>query len=470
MRKSLLLTLALVFVLGIAGTAFAANPFVDVPAKHWAYDAVAKLAQAGIVDGYGDGTFKGDKTMTRYEMAQIVAKAMARSDKANAEQKAMIDKLSVEFSTELNNLGIRVAALEQKAAADRVNFTGMTYIRYQHDATTGVKIKQKMQGLLQINADAKINDDWNAGMQWEAYRDFRNDKGRQGTANTAYGAMGSYGANGQYDITRAFVSGTVAPGVKLTAGKFPDTLGTGIMYDDALTGGKLEFGNALKVKLMMAQGDSWTGANSKDQNGNLNGDSFISQYGKVSMVQFDYDLSKATHVLASFQQWKHTNDNTASGTFRSKDTMNVWDFGISSKLNADWRLFGNYLQTNADMNSSQWNANPASNLVATGNGADNKAWNVGVQYKQSDLNKPGSYDVTLMYENYQLTTTCGENSYWLSPGEKGYSLMINYVLAKNIKWRGVYYDAKAAGRTDSNTNLPNGGHDKFFRTQVAFYF
>ena len=69
MKKSIILTLALVFVLGIAGTAFAANPFVDVPAKHWAYDAVAKLAQAGIVDGYGDGTFKGDKTMTRYEMA-----------------------------------------------------------------------------------------------------------------------------------------------------------------------------------------------------------------------------------------------------------------------------------------------------------------------------------------------------------------------------------------------------------------
>ena len=110
MKKSLIVTLALVFVLGIAGTAFAANPFVDVPAKHWSYDAVAKLAQAGIVDGYGDGTFKGDKTMTRYEMATVVAKAMAKSDKADAEQKAAIDKLAAEYSAELSNLGVKVAA------------------------------------------------------------------------------------------------------------------------------------------------------------------------------------------------------------------------------------------------------------------------------------------------------------------------------------------------------------------------
>ncbi|MBC8016820.1 MAG: S-layer homology domain-containing protein, partial [Sporomusaceae bacterium] len=89
-----------------------ANPFTDVPAKHWAYDSVNKLAQAGIVDGYGDGTFKGDKTMTRYEMAQIVAKAMTKS--LNADQKATLDKLSKEFATELNSLGVKVDGLQKQ--------------------------------------------------------------------------------------------------------------------------------------------------------------------------------------------------------------------------------------------------------------------------------------------------------------------------------------------------------------------
>ena len=76
MKKSLVFAMAM--ALGVSATAFAANPFSDVPAGHWAYAAVAKLAAAGIVDGYPDGTYKGDRTMTRYEMAQIIAKALAK--------------------------------------------------------------------------------------------------------------------------------------------------------------------------------------------------------------------------------------------------------------------------------------------------------------------------------------------------------------------------------------------------------
>ena len=89
-----------------------ANPFTDVPAKHWSYDAVTKLSQAGIVDGYGDGTFKGDKTVTRYEMAQIVAKAMTKS--LNNDQKATVDKLSKEFATELNTMGVKVEGMQNQ--------------------------------------------------------------------------------------------------------------------------------------------------------------------------------------------------------------------------------------------------------------------------------------------------------------------------------------------------------------------
>ena len=76
MKKSLVLAMAM--ALGVTASAYAANPFSDVPAGHWAYDSVNKLAAAGIVDGYGNGTFGGDRLMTRYEMAQIVAKAMAK--------------------------------------------------------------------------------------------------------------------------------------------------------------------------------------------------------------------------------------------------------------------------------------------------------------------------------------------------------------------------------------------------------
>ena len=77
MKKSLVLAMAM--ALGVTASAYAANPFSDVPAGHWAYDSISKLAAAGVIEGYGDDTFRGDRLMTRFEMAQIVAKAMAKA-------------------------------------------------------------------------------------------------------------------------------------------------------------------------------------------------------------------------------------------------------------------------------------------------------------------------------------------------------------------------------------------------------
>jgi len=166
MKKNFVVVLALVFVLGIAGTAFAAaNPFVDVPAKHWAYEAVSKLAAAGIVDGYGDGTFRGDKTLTRYEMAQIVAKAMAKSDKANAQQKATIDKLAVEFAAELNNLGVRVAKLEKNQP--NVKFTGDYRTRYTVvEPEIGAGTGGAAQYRLRLDGVAKVDDKTTANFRF----------------------------------------------------------------------------------------------------------------------------------------------------------------------------------------------------------------------------------------------------------------------------------------------------------------
>ena len=162
MKKNLIVALALVFVLGIAGTAFAAaNPFVDVPAKHWAYDAVAKLAQAGILDGYGDGTYRGERLATRYELAQATAKAMARADKADAQMKAIIDKLAVEFAAELNNLGVRVAKLEKNASS--IKFWGDSRIRWQSNNGLALDIAGNVAGSrfdqrIRVYAKADLND------------------------------------------------------------------------------------------------------------------------------------------------------------------------------------------------------------------------------------------------------------------------------------------------------------------------
>ena len=114
-KKTLVSAITAALVVGAASTTFAAaNPFSDVPADSWAYDAVSTLAADGVIDGYPDGTYQGQNTMTRYEMAQIVARAMAKTDLEKAD-KALVDKLAAEFAEELDNLGVRVADLEKKS-------------------------------------------------------------------------------------------------------------------------------------------------------------------------------------------------------------------------------------------------------------------------------------------------------------------------------------------------------------------
>ena len=147
MKKSLVLAMAM--ALGVTASAYAANPFSDVPAGHWAYDSISKLAAAGVIEGYGDDTFRGDRLMTRYEMAQIVAKAMAKG--------ANVDKLAAEFADELDALGVRVAALEKKS--DNVKITGQFRYHYESYKQDGVKNhSSKLRS--RITFTGKVNDNW----------------------------------------------------------------------------------------------------------------------------------------------------------------------------------------------------------------------------------------------------------------------------------------------------------------------
>ena len=158
MKKSLVSALTTALVVGAASTTFAAaNPFSDVPSGHWAYDAVAQLAQDGVIDGYGDNTFQGDKNITRYEMAQMVAKAMAKSNtsKVSGADQALVEKLKAEFSDELNNLGVRVSALENKVG--NVKLTGDARIRYRYQ--DGSKENDNSWDYrVRLRANAQVND------------------------------------------------------------------------------------------------------------------------------------------------------------------------------------------------------------------------------------------------------------------------------------------------------------------------
>jgi len=123
-----------------------AGPFSDVPANSWAYKAVQELAAKGLVIGYGDSTFRGDRLATRYEMAMVVARMLDTYEKGqnaqdqkielNANDIATLMKLAEEFKSELASLNVRVAALEKKVALDTVNFTGDARFRFGSEKRT----------------------------------------------------------------------------------------------------------------------------------------------------------------------------------------------------------------------------------------------------------------------------------------------------------------------------------------------
>ncbi len=232
MKKSLVLAMAM--ALGVTASAYAANPFSDVPAGHWAYDAVNKLAAEGVVDGYPDGTYGGDKLMTRYEMAQIVAKEMAKG--------ANVDKLAAEFADELDSLGVRVANLEKKA--DNVKITGEVRASYR-DVDGDVN---GHEGLLRSRlwVNGQINEDWAYTGMFENNQDFTNETG-----------------DDKIDFARAYVEGRVG-GLDVVAGRYNEVTFTGNILDANMDMAKVSYGD--KIKVSAAAGKAYDSVEVDDTN------------------------------------------------------------------------------------------------------------------------------------------------------------------------------------------------------------
>jgi hypothetical protein len=117
--RNLIFALAALFVLALGVPAMAAM-FKDVPTDHWAYEAIDYLQQQGLVEGFPDGEFKGNRTFTRYEMAMVIARMyskledmMGGMDSSKLDEiQAQLDRLSNEFKDELAQLGVRLDKLE----------------------------------------------------------------------------------------------------------------------------------------------------------------------------------------------------------------------------------------------------------------------------------------------------------------------------------------------------------------------
>ena len=389
MKKSLVLAMAM--ALGVTASAYAANPFSDVPAGHWAYDAVNKLAAEGVVDGYPDGTYGGDKLMTRYEMAQIVAKAMAKG--------ANVDKLAAEFADELDSLGVRVANLEKKA--DNVKITGQIRASYRDGDSS--KTYGKLRTRLFING--AVNEDWTYTARLQNEQDY----------------MDNVGNDGDVKLNWAYVNGPIG-GLDVTAGRQNLKLHTGNVIDNEFDAIKVAYGKEVKLTGFAGKADS--------DELELDGD-------RAYIV----DLSSKIGVVDAYVTYYNLDNSDTEGKGLSAfEGQEIWNVGAALPLVKDLKLSAEWMYGTADEDDGMDNSGWVAGLAYKGAKASKVgSWGVWANY----------YDLpALTYMKSTLNTNMGEAAeQWqhdgVSDGYEGFEVGANVALAKNIVGAVRYFDLEA---------------------------
>ena len=464
MKKSLVLAMAM--ALGVTASAYAANPFSDVPAGHWAYDSISKLAAAGVIDGYGDGTFGGDKLMTRYEMAQIVAKAMAKG--------ASVERLAAEFADELDNLGVRVANLEKKA--DNVKITGEVRFRYVNQdgamykgllsdnnnelyGVWGNKSNHVADIRSRIWINGMINDDWTYTGMLQNVQNLNNNTGDENTS-----------------FQRAYVDGKLG-GMAVRAGRYNLVIADGNIYDTRADGLELSYGNKLKLKGFAGKAtDDITVVPFMINDGINTETGDITNGGKYWGLAVEGELAKGLKATAGYTQFKDMGTGSVAfdnGNFDKTDIDNgIWHAGLSYDM-GHFNLSAMYLK--GDLSADKLNDRSDGNInKAIDKYLDDDGFVIGLAYKGAKAEDAGSWGAWAKYYDQGAQTyvahTTDANTFGMT-GFKGFGVGANYTLAKNIVANVAYYNtesklAKALGVAD----YIDRSKDHRFWTDVTFTF
>lgn len=444
MKKTLVSALTTALVVGAASTTFAAaNPFADVPADHWAYDAVAQLVQDGIINGYGDGTYVGDQNMSRYEMAQIVAKAMAKSDAADNNNKALIDKLAAEFSDELANLGVRVADLEAKT--DNVKWQGMIRYDWTHhnfESNKGHSNAKDNYIKLRFEPSMTINENWtgHARIDYDVQKDETTG-----------------GNNGKAEVKKLWTEGQY--------GKFDVKLGRfnsfsnnshGLVMDTDVTGAEFTYAptEAWKVKATAGRVDNtdlWEGGPDSAAVGTDPGIQSATYWAaEVDYANGKWDAGVGYRNFGATKTLQDTN----------KDSFHVIDLGAGYAFDKNVKLTADYA----------WG--PGLSKSNEDDGMAKNAYNVQLSYKGANAADAGSWGAYVAYRSLAPFAAPGA-TYDLKGfacSAQGWEVGANYTFTKNIIATAKYFTGKdnvAAFGTPAQRG--GNGYNAVF-TRVDFLF
>ena len=405
--KKLLAVVGAACLLGSANVAgAAASPFSDVPQDSWAYDAVAQLAADGIVEGYGDGSFKGGRAITRYEMAQITAKAMAKNPAGT--DKALVDKLAAEFGSELKNLGVRVAELERNADNFRVD--GFFRLRDERHGKANKNVQDTTKAYIEAYTHAQVNEHWSSETKHKITSNMRSDSGSDGTVQTT-----NIFALGKYDnLTVKF-------------GKFDTVDGYAYTHEDPMRGVQVSFGKKLKAKLSLG----------RIANPNNRFDADV--YSGI----FTYPLGKRTNLYAGYYYLKP--QTTGFKAIRRED-YSLGNIGFDTLLGKNFRFIALYSRSNAE---STLNVNRTGFLLE-------------LDYKRMQVQHPGSFMIMLRHLRVNDTTAISSRYEAYCQGRAhGTEIGACYAPIKNVELGAKYFWGKDEITHKTKT---------FVRTEAKYFF
>ena len=442
---------ALVATMAVGATcAFAANPFVDVPSDSWAYKSVVELADAGIIQGVDGSYFQGERNITRYEAAEMVAKAMAHMDKASVEQRALINKLADEYADELNNLGVRVSNLENKVGNVKLTGDARLRYRYQNDSKEN---DNSWDYRIRLRATANVNDKTtvNYGFSTNNHSFANNDKAQNGTAGAA-DKDGNYTDDDNYtDI--ANVSTNFAPNWNATVGRYQYVLGNayGYNYGDTFDGAQLKYNNghfaatAGYGKFKEGSdvgGKDGAGNDLKYSAGNLLG-------AKNAYGELEGFFGNGSAVGAYY--------SNINGDVEKSNADDLWGAYVSYNFGSKWNALANYEHVKLNDKTAYTNDDSAD------------VWIGKLQYGKASLAAPKSWDIWVEYLNAEDGAYLGGSSNSWRFGQmdniESWGAGIDYTFAKNAQFQVMQSFA-------SSTKNDNGGKisDPEEQTRAQFVF
>ena len=443
MKKTLASVLAAACVVGAMNPTFAAtNSFSDVPADHWAYDAIAQLAANGVIEGYGDNTFRGNQLVTRYEMSKMIAAAMARSERVDSDgkttynglartDKALVDRLAAEFADELSGLGVRVARLEKNA--DMMKWNGEMRYTYQSNRFEGQARSNVNENLLRLEPSAEVNNHWHLNARLDAAADMNKDTGADVKLQRVW-AEGKYG-----NFT-----------AKL--GVLPDLTNydRNMMFFNEMSGAELNFGKVLKAqvrvgRLNVADNNRYDDSLSRIRKtvAVANGDKYNgSDPMNIQSLALSYVPGKLNLTGAFYHFNSDIFRTTAYSNDADSDDANIWEVATTYRFDKNFAIIGAYLK------NSKADYFKHSHVVH-------------LDYKGSKKDVVGSWGAYASYRYQGANVSMDGANDGAMFNTKGWEVGSQYTLMKNLQLKAIYFKGK---------QLENGRDAEKLFGRAEFFF